>query len=428
MSEVVGVQSVGTPSGAAGDAAAAGPIFRARNVIALVLVGVFAFSAFVTLLAYAPDLERDTRCRANVYSKCAVGFAGLAALLKNDGAPLVISRAAPLPKGRSEGLFIVTPEPGQESDVAKLGFGGPTLVVLPKWDAAVDRSHLSWGLKAGLVNPAEMPRKGALDAVRVARAQGVARARLVGAAGTPFEGVTLTPGPIDSLQTFSAQGWTPVLTDATGAAVIAQAPGSQLYVLSEPDLLNTQGLASLDTLGAAVGIVRALRTADGPVIFDVTLNGYQTERNPLRLMFDPPFLAVTLCFAAALALAGLQAAFRFGPVRRAPRAFALGKEALTDNSAQLIRLAGREGHMAPAYAALSQKAAARAVGAPRELTGEALTGFLDRLSAQRGLPDTLSALNAEAARAHDSALGRAGLTALAGRIYRWRLEMTRERQ
>ena len=59
-------------------------MFRARTAIALVLVGVFAFSAFVTLLAYAPDLQRDTRCRANVYSKCAIGFAGLAALVKNE--------------------------------------------------------------------------------------------------------------------------------------------------------------------------------------------------------------------------------------------------------------------------------------------------------------------------------------------------------
>jgi hypothetical protein len=177
-------------------------------------------------------------------------------------------------------------------------------------------------------------------------------------------------------------------------------------------------------LGAAVAIVRALRTADGPVIFDVTLNGYQLEPSVLAAMFRPPFLAVTLCFAAALALAGLQAFFRFGPVRRAPRAIALGKEALTDNSAQLIRLAGREGHMAPAYAALTQKAAARAVGAPRELVGEALTRFLDRLGAQRGLPDTLAALDAEAARPQT----RAGLTALGGRLYRWRLEMTRERQ
>jgi hypothetical protein len=148
------------------------------------------------------------------------------------------------------------------------------------------------------------------------------------------------------------------------------------------------------------------------------------QRSPLRLMFDPPFLAVTLCFAAALVLAGVQAAFRFGPVRRSQRAFALGKEALTDNSAQLIRLAGREARMAPAYAALTRKAAARAVGAPRELTGDALTDFLDRLGAQRGLADNLASLSHAAGRVES----RPGLTALAERLYRWRLEMTRERQ
>ncbi|HEY1425083.1 MAG TPA: hypothetical protein VGF50_00295 [Caulobacteraceae bacterium] len=410
-----------------GDGAASPAAFSARTMIVLVLVGVFAFSAFLWLAAHAPAMERETRCRANVYSKCAIGFAGLAALLKDGGAPLVISRQ-PLPKGRSEGLFILAPEPGQQRDIAELGFSGPTLVVLPKWNAFPDAAHPTWGLKAGLVPPPYMPKRGLLDAVAIAQGSGVARPTLTGADGTPFAGMTLNPGPIDSLQTFSAKGWTPVLTDAAGHAVIAQAPGSQVYVLSEPDLLNTQGLADLDTMAAAVSIVRALRTPEGPVIFDVTLNGYAMERNALLLLFDPPFLAVTLCFAAALALAGLQSAFRFGPVRRAPRAFALGKEALTDNSAQLIRLAGREGHMADDYAALTQRAAARAVGAPHELTGEALTRFLDRLSTQRGLPDSLAALSQEADRAQAGTLSRAGLTALAGRLYRWRLEMTRERQ
>jgi hypothetical protein len=399
------------------------PAFRARTVIALVLVGVFAFSAFVTLAAYAPDLDRDSACRSNVYSRCAIGFAGLQALLRQDGAPVVVSRSV-LPKNRTQGLLIVTPEPEGGSDIAGLGFGGPVLVVLPKWQVARDPVHAAWGLKAGVVDPLMMPRKDVLDAVGVARRQGVGRPTLTGAAGTPFEGVTLTPGPIDTLQSFSAKDWIPVLTDETGRMVLGQMPSTSIYVLSEPDLLNTQGLGNADTFASAVTIVRGLRAGDGPLIFDVTLNGYKSERSPLRLMFDPPFLAVTLCFAAALALAGLQAAFRFGPVRRPQRAFALGKEALTDNSAQLIRLAGREARMAPAYAALTRKAAARAVGAPRELAGDALTDFLDRLGAQRGLADNLASLSHDAGRIES----RPALTALAERLYRWRLEMTRERQ
>jgi hypothetical protein len=399
------------------------PVFRARTAIALVLVGVFAFSAFVTLLAYGPSLERDLSCRPNVYSTCAVGFAALERAVKQDGGPVLVSRA-PLPKRQTQGLLIATPEPDRGADIGGLGYGGPILVVLPKWRTAPDPQRLAWGLKTGPIPLDQMPHKDLLDVVSVARRAGVSRPQLVGAAGSPFEGLALTPGPIDRLQTLTANGWTPVLVDDTGRTVIAQAGSLPVYVLAEPDLLNTQGLANFDTFDAGTALVRALRAGDGPVIFDVSLNGYKLERNALRLMLDPPFLAVTLCLVAALALAGLQAAFRFGPMRRPGRAFALGKEALTDNSAQLIRLAGREAKMAPGYAALTRKAAAAAVGAPRELAPAALTAFLDRLGAQRGLADRLTDLIAEAERVS----GRAGLAALAGRLYRWRLEMTRERQ
>jgi hypothetical protein len=401
-------------------------VFSPTSALAIVLVGIFAFSAFVTLLAYAPDLQRDVVCRSNVYSKCAVGFAALSELVRDGGAPTVISRTK-LPAGRTEGLLIVTPEaaagPGTDAGVSSLGFSGPTLVVLPKWDVQVDPDHLSWGRKVGLVDPGKMPQKDILAAVKVARAKGVARPVLNGLGGTPLQGLTLTPGPIDSLQTLTAKDWIPTLTDGAGDVVLAQVPSSNIYVLSDPDLLNTQGLANLDTLTAAVTLLRALRAGEGPVMFDVTLNGYEIDRSSLKLMFNPPFLAVTLCIAAALALAGLQALFRFGAVRRAGRVFALGKEALTDNSAQLIRMARREAKMAPRYAALTRAAVSKAVAAPRDLTGEPLTLFLDRLGRQRGAEASLAELEAEAGRVGD----RKHLLGVARRLYRWRLEMTRER-
>ena len=401
-------------------------VFSPSTALALVLVGVFAFCAFVTLLAYAPDLQRSVQCRANVYSKCAIGFEGLSDLVRESGAATVISRTK-LPAGRTEGLLIVTPEDtsvrGADSNITGLGFGGPTLVVLPKWETKVDPQHLTWGQKVRLLDPAAMPKQDILVAVKVARASGVARPVLNGLAGTPLQGLTLTPGPIESLQTLSAKDWIPALTDGAGNVVLAQVPSSNVYVLSDPDLLNTQGLANLDTLGSAVTLLRALRVGEGPVMFDVTLNGYQIDRNALKLMFNPPFLAVTLCIAGALALAGLQALFRFGAVRRTGRVFALGKEALTDNSAQLIRMAGREAKMAPRYAALTRSAVSKAVAAPRDLAGEPLTQFLDRLGRQRGAQGSLAELEDEAGRVGD----RKNLLGVARRLYRWRLEMTRER-
>jgi hypothetical protein len=396
-------------------------LFSPRTGLALALVGVFAFSAFVTLLAYAPDLQRNPFCAPDVYSKCAVGFAGLKQVAQSEGAASLISRA-PLPVGRNQGLLIVTPQPGGGADVGALRFSGPILVVLPKWRTHPDPVNFAWGVKDGLLDPKLMPNADLLDVVKVTRRSGVARRTLVGQAGTPFGGLRFAPGAVESLQTLQANGWTAVLTDEKGQIVMAEAPSSRIFVLADPDFLNTQGLADLDTFGVAIAIVRTLRAGDGPLIFDATLAGYKQDRTPLKLMFDPPFLAVTLCVAAALALAGWQALFRFGPLKRSGRALALGKEGLVDNSAQLIRLARREPSMAPRYAALTRTAAAKAVGAPRDLTGEALTGFLDRIGRKNGA-GTLAALTAEADHVRD----RAALTALAGRLYRWRLEMTRER-
>ncbi|MFI4974592.1 MAG: hypothetical protein ACHP84_08640 [Caulobacterales bacterium] len=410
----------GTSNEGAGEAPR--QVFSPMTGLWIVLVGVFAFSAFVALLAYAPDLRRDSNCRENVFSKCAVGFAGLAEVVQSDGTAVIVSRT-PLPRGRVDGLLIATPESATNlGAIAKLGFSGPVLVVLPKWVVAADPLHPGWGRKLAPVNPDEFAALHLFEGVGIVQRARVARPRLAGQG--PLQGLALTPGPVDHFQTLSVKGWAPVLTDETGAVVMAQAPNTNVFLLADPDFLNVQGLADLDSFTAGVSLLRALRAGEGPVIFDVTLNGYQTTRSILRLIFDPPFLAVTLCLAAALALAGVQTAVRFGPLRRDTRVFAHGKEALADNTAQLIRLARREARMAPRYVALTRNAAARAVGAPRDLTGEALTTFLDRLAQQRGAADSLAALTADADRVRD----RAGLAKLAQRLFRWRLEMTRERQ
>ena len=60
--------------------AAGGQVFSRRTGLVMAAVGVLAFCAFLTLLAYAPDVQKDIFCRSNVYSKCAIGFAGLEAV------------------------------------------------------------------------------------------------------------------------------------------------------------------------------------------------------------------------------------------------------------------------------------------------------------------------------------------------------------
>jgi hypothetical protein len=103
---------------------------------------------------------------------------------------------------------------------------------------------------------------------------------------------------------------------------------------------------------------------------------------------------------------------------------ALGKLALADNTAGLVRMARREHRMAAPYGEVVRAETARAVGAPRGLEGDELNRVLDRLGAAGGTNYRISAL-IERARA---ARTKGDLMEVARDLYRWRQEMTRERR
>lgn len=409
----------------AADAAAPSEIqgpFSARIGVLVALVGVFAFCALAVLSAYAPDLRKGNDGGAHALSTSAIGYAALVKALRLEGDTVLVNRGAMAP-GRTAGLLIVTPPPtADEAAVTGLGFSGPTLIVLPKWFAPPDPRHKGWVAKGTPIPTNFLPKGALMSGGAIARRADESRLELRAVTAPFATGSTLAAGPVDRLQTFASKDWQPVLVDQTGATVLARDPQRPVFLLADPDLLNTQGLNDLDTLGSAISLLHTLRQGDGPIIFDVRLNGFARGRSAWRLLFEPPLLAATLCLAAAAALAGFQAACRFGPLRRTPRALALGKTALVDNSAALIRLARREHRFGGRYAELIREQAARAVGAPRDLQGEALTLFLDRLAAQRGADDRLASLSAQAAGAAD----RVRLLDVARRLFHWRAEMTRE--
>jgi hypothetical protein len=410
------------------DAAAPGPrgrpieaqsAFSARTVIALLVAGVFAFSAMAVLSAYAPDLRGGGDGGAHALSRSAVGFAGLSDLLKAMGEPVVVSRDA---SGRtsSTSLLILTPDTDvDKTALNNLTNAGPTLVVLPKWEAASDRDHPGWVLKVGASEADDVAKvlDKRLIGVKIVRDAGKSPVQLTG-----LPGGVATTGPIDQLQTMTGDP-DPLIRDARGRAILSESSDGNMFVLSDPDLLNTQGLKDLATAQAGVGVVRMLRKGDGPVMFDVTLNGFNRSRNLLKLAFAPPFLGATLCLAAAALLMALQVLTRFGSPRPSRRAIALGKQALADNSAALIRLARREPKMAGRYLDLTRTAVAKALGVG-PMKPDELDALLDRQAARSGGKHNLGALKREAATVAD----RAGLMRLARDLHAWKMEMTGERR
>jgi hypothetical protein len=395
--------------------------FSARTVIALLIAGVFAFSALVVLSAYAPDLRGGSDGGAHALSRSAVGFAGVTRLLKAIGDTVVVSRDAHA-RTDTTGLLIVTPNPGVDTGALyDMTTAGPTLVVLPKWEAIPDRTSPGWVMKAGLLDADTVSKllEKRFGGLKIARDPGTAPAQLTGLPGGPQ-----MTGPIDQLQTISGgDGLLALVTDARGRAVLEGAVDHRAFILSDPDLMNTNGLKDLATARAAVGVIHALRKADGPIVFDVTLNGFKRSRSLLKLAFEPPFLGATLCLAAAALLMALTALNRFGAPRRAGRAIAMGKQALADNSAALIRLARREPKMAGRYLELTRAMVAEALGAGR-LNDAELNTLLDRQAERIGVQHRLAALTSEAGAVKD----RAGLMRLARNLYEWRTEMINERR
>lgn len=399
------------------------PAFSPRVVLALVIVGVVSLAALAVLSAYAPDIRAESEAGGNALSGSAVGFKGALIMLRARGVPAVVSRTRPSREAAARSLVVLTPS--YLDDPAKLEAFPPaaaTLVVLDKWRYDNDPRHRGFVRKIG--PEPETATAGKLlkpfaAASTVAKRTGVSRPVLRGTGVVFGEGTYLPLGEIEGLQTLSGDGWIPLLTDEQGRGVLVRSKKTPyLYVLADPDLLNTQGLAKLDNARAGMAVIDALR-GDGGVLFDVTLNGYTRGRGLWRMLLEPPWLAATLCAVAAALLMGLHALARFGPAQARGRAFALGKQALVDNSAGLIRMAGREHELAPAYAALTRSLIGQAAGGRH---AGADPRWLHRLAGLRQLDDP-EALEAEA----DRARSRDDLLAVACKLYRWRLEMTRER-
>jgi hypothetical protein len=398
-------------------------VFRPVVVLFLLLAGVFSFSAYFVLSAYAPDLKGGDDGGSHALSRSAVGFAGIVRLLQAENVPVLINRDGPTKRDPNWGLLVLTPEDSTKpSDLFDFTTAsGPTLVVLPKWETEPDQLNSGWVRKAGLISPEALK---ALLVGRItttiSRRAGVAPVQLMMAEDRSRP--PLPTGPIDRLQTLTAEGMTTVVADQTGAAVLVRTGDSRLYILSDPDLLNTQGLHDLATASAGEGLLLAIRKGGGPVVFDVSLDGLKHSPSLLKIAFEPPFLGATVCLVGAAFLMALHAASRFGAPARATRALALGKSALADNSAGLIRMAKREPHMAGGYLELNRNAVAKALGATR-LNGAELDAYVDRLGERTGA-GRFSALAEQMSAVKD----RDSLTRFAQRLYQWRLEMTRERR
>ena len=389
------------------------------TILLIVLIGTVSFCVFLVLLAFEPELRRGEKGGTDAYSKSAVGFAGLVEFLRAQDVPTRISTDDT--KKIDDGVLILTPAAfGADPNANLRSDDGATLIVLPKWETRRDPDHRGWVVRRGLLDPHMVlgvlkpfaPHE--LENIEITRRTEAAAPILRGPRRGLLSGEVMHPGTIRSLQVIAEGSLDPVLSDAQGGIVLGRVHGEDnLYVLSEPDLLNTQGLNEPATAATGLAILDALRDDDA-VTIDVTLSGEHHARDLLRTAFEPPFLAATLCAAAACLLMGLHAARRFGPARGIARAFEPGKRTLAGNAAALVALARREYRMAAPYADMTRSMTAGALNARTDAA-------LDLIAGARRVEPPFTDLRTEA----EAARNPADLLRVARKLYAWRQDMLR---
>jgi hypothetical protein len=419
-------------SGAGKDAK---PFISPAIATGLVIVSMLSLVAYFALSAYAPDFRNDSDGGAHALSKSAVGFEGLRVLLDSADIPNAIDRglpqhARPNPDRSMPlhpGLLILTP-PAELADtvsINRLVFplnSRPRLIILPKWIVGSDPMAFGRVLKItplghaaveNIVHPFSTKS-------RVAQRKGILPPELA-SLDANFVTVPEHLAPIDSLQSISGYDWTPLVVSRNGSIVLAKYQFGPLYILADPDLMNTHGLHDLPTAAFALAVIRRLREGGGPVVFDVTLNGFGRAPSLLRAAFEPPFLGATLCAILAAMLIAVHAAIRFGSPPLESTVYARGKQALATNAADMIRMLHREPHMAARYAQTTRNLVLRALGVRRQIGSLESDALFNAL--QRG--DRASFSNLLAAAEHVN--NRSDLVDLARKLYEWRQEILHAR-
>jgi hypothetical protein len=407
----------------------AGGGFNARVMLWVVGAAILSFVGYLFLAAYAPDMKRGEDGRGHALSGSAIGYSALVALRDELGrSPNLIRTKTGLENNR---LVVVTPEfrtsnEALESLLKERG-DRPTLVILPKRQTQANPLHPGWVTGRKIADPYSVEQI-ALPAAKIKIIQTRATApRAFSSDWSPT--VTFAKGAV--VQTMAGDVLVPYLTDEAGNILLAGVRRAKadnedvddedytpLYILSDPDVMNNLGVGNAKIAFAASGILDGLSTdKTKEVEFDVTLNGFEASKGLLKLAFEPPFLALSLCLFVAALMALANGLMRFGPPLQEQRAVAPGKGALVANTADLLRLAGLEHEIGGRYGALTRDVAANALGLPQSMSAEAVTQRLDKIS-RDGL--TYS----ELARRAEGAGNSQDMLAAARALFQWRKERT----
>jgi hypothetical protein len=413
--------------------------FSVRTITIMLTVAIISFASVLALSGWAPELRRKDTAGPHPFSTSSLGFQGLVRLLEARGDSVSVSQHSQLLATRTGGLMIITLPPyGTLAQLDDPAPSGRTLIVLPKWDGQGDPFNIKrqgdtdiltledvQRALIGLEQISGMPvpdysydaADDDVDAIAATDTQ-VSRMEVSSSSATRFGDTSVWPDL--GLQTITSSTLLPVIAH-DGKILLAKTPYADTYILTDPDVFHTFGLARYENAALATRIIDYVRGNPAePIYLDASLHGFELSNNLLKMAFDIPFLGATLIGMASALLLGWAALVRFGSAAREERVIALGKQALADNSAALFTMARREKEIAKGYLSLIRRRAARDVNAPRSLQESGLSALFDKLGPEKQSGKSFSQLEA----GFDTPLGsRDDMMNKARALFRWRRDV-----
>ncbi len=400
--------------------------FSTKIVFGLIGAGLILFlAALLVTLSPQETLSKKDRYGAGMKSKSVLGYAGFADLLERHGFQVVRERyAAQIDRhDRANGVRVIAEPVIGASKQRRSHFTRRTnhpavLVVLPKRYPGLPAA------KGWLRSVGKYSDKTALSPLRIL--DGNASITDSKKALRTSGGTIILPESTTPRQLFKSGIFTPHIGNDDGMLVgRLQKNRRDLWLVSDPDLLNNYDFRNLGNIAAIEHIVRAF-PEDSVVVFDETRAGsVQPPREFLQILLQAPLYYVLIYAVLVLLVALWAAAPRFGPiVRPAAGSETHGKSSLIGAAAGLLRLAGQDSEIIRRYLGASVRDVARRNHAPGTLDDTGLVAWLDRVGEARRAtkPDELAHMT-DRVNHQIKARHKLELLREAGRIYNWKRRM-----
>jgi hypothetical protein len=357
-------------------------VFSPRVILGWIAAVAVTFALSIYLIAFGGGDTQRNAFGPSAFSRSAIGYAGLAELIRRVGIPVVKRRSGDAGStGPGKLLIVAEPPLSTAEEQGRFAFGRAdrVLIILPKWQGHRSTSHSGWIADAAL-----MPTAVADQALAKSGASG--RTARVNRPNRWTTNALVVAPQLDLLvQVIEDGNLRPIVAADCHVLVGEKADRDRrIWILSDPDMLSNHGLLTGRNADFAIGLINALRPAQGAVIFDESVRGYRApSANPLTLMFQFPFITVTVQVLAAATLLLWATMTRFGLPEPMSALLDAGKHGLVRNAAGLLRYSGHPEIIVANYVHSTIRGVARQLRSPPGLDWRELVDWLSRVGASR---------------------------------------------